>query len=270
MNTPKILRSLLGVGMLCGAGIAVQAANSVTFQIDMTAQAPSSVLVRGTFNGWGTTWALTNNGADIWSGTFDDTNAPGTVEVCKFHYEPGDNWESGADRQFVLANGGQVLPPTTWNVKDWPAPVNNVKFQMDMTAQVLLGKFVTGSDYVRVSGGFNGWVASADFTNNPAAAGDAVNLYSQTLQVSGFPGSTSGGYKFRSPIGDTWETIPDRPAFTLAGGDQVLPVVYWDNVAPAMPTNANVKFQVDMTPQVLTGGFINGSGEVRVSGAFNS
>lgn len=269
MTTPKTLRSLLGVGLLCGAGFAVQAANPVTFQIDMTAlTSVSSVAVRGSFNGWDTSWALTNNGAGIWSGTFDDTNAPGTVEACKFFYQPGDNWEGDPNRQFVLAGGGQVLPLTAWNVKDWPVPVNNVKFQLDMTAQVVLGTFDPNTGYVRVSGGFNGWNASADFTNDLAAAGSATNIYSQTLEITGFPGSQPGNYKFRAPIGDTWETIPDRPSFTLVGGDQVLPVVYWNNAAPATPTNAEVTFRVDMSPQVLTGGFTNGFGEVRVSGGF--
>jgi hypothetical protein len=267
MTTPIILRGLLGVGLLCGAGVAAQAANNVTFQIDMTAQNPSAVYIRGSFNDWGNSqpaWALTNNGSGIWSGTFDDTNTPGTVESCKFFYQPGDNWESDPNRQFVLAAGGQTLPLTTWNVKDWPVPVNHVKFQVDMSAQVVLGAFDPATGYVRVSGGFNGWGNSADFTNNPAAPGSETNIYSQTLEVSGYPGSQPGNYKFRAPIGDTWETIADRPSFTLVGGDQVLPVVFWDNRAPATPTNAVVTFKVDMTPQVLTGGFTNGSGEERV------
>lgn len=263
------LQRLLGA-VLLGAGLAVaQAQNPVTFQVDMTSQSPTSVFVRGTFNGWDTSWALTNDGNGVWSGTFNDANSAGTVESCKFFYQPGDNWEGDPNRQFVLESGGQTLPLTSWNVKDWPVPVNNVKFQIDMTAQVILGKFDPALGYVRVSGAFNGWSSSQDFTNDPTAIGAATNIYSETLQISGFPGSQPGNYKFRAPIGDSWETISDRPSFTITGGDQVLPVVYWDNVLPAVPTNANVVFQVDMSPQVLTGGFINGSDIVTVSGGFN-
>jgi hypothetical protein len=272
MRIQNILRHCLAMGVFCGAGLAAQASTLVTFEIEMSAQNPTSVAVRGSFNDWGNSqpmWALTNNGLGVWSGTFEDTNAPGTVESCKFFYQPGDNWEADPNRQFILASGTQSLPLTMWNVKDWPVPVNNVKFQLDMTAQVVLGTFDPNTGYVRVSGGFNNWSGSLDFTNDLAATGSATNIFSQTLEISGFPGSQPGNYKFRSPIGDTWETIPDRPSFTLVGGDQVLPVVYWNNQAPATPTNGLVVFQVDMTPQVLTGGFINGTDEVRVSGAFN-
>ena len=265
------LRRLLCAGLLCGAGLTAQAQNPVTFQVDMNSQpAAVDVFVKGSFDGWGAGQQLTNDGTGVYTGTVNIASSPGTVIACKFMYNPGAAWESDPNRQFVLAGGAQTLPLTAWDVKDWPVPNNNVTFQIDMSAQIVLGTFTNYPDgYVRVSGGFNGWSASVDFTNNPAATGSASNVYSQTLTVAGFPGSTPGNYKFRAPIGDTWETIPDRPSFTLVGGDQVLPVVYWNNQAPATPTNANVTFRVDMTPQVLTGGFINGTSEVRVSGAFN-
>lgn len=268
MIIPKSLRSGVGVSLLCGVAMALQAQNPVTFQIDMTAQSPTSVFVRGSFNDWGNSqpaWALTNNGSGIWSGTFDDTNAPGVVEACKFFYQPGDVWENDPNRQFVLQNGGQTLPLTTFNANDWPTPLNNVTFQVDMSHQVNQSAFDPNTGYVRVSGGFNGWGESIDFTNNPAAIDSATNIYSQTLQIAGFPGATPGNYKFRAPIGDTWETISDRPSFTLTGGDQTLPLVYWNNISPFTPTNP-VTFQVDMTAQILTSAWTPGQ-PIRVAGA---
>lgn len=270
------LRSLLGAGLLLGATAATQANTLVTFTVDMNAEANaiingSTLYVRGSFNGQGFALnplnILTNNGAGVFSQTVDITDAPGTLISCKFYYNnPGDNWESGADRQFLVGTGTQSLPLTAWNDK-YPAPLNNVTFRISMTQQIALGTFtnnVPGS-FVAVSGGFNGWSQSIDFTNNPAASGTNADIYSQTLQVAGFPGSNPGNYKFRSPIGDTWETISDRPSFTLTGGDQTLPLVFWNNLAPSTPTN-NVTFQVDMTAQILLGNFTPGQ-FIRVSGA---
>jgi hypothetical protein len=114
-----------------------------------------------------------------------------------------------------------------------------------------------------------GWGDGADLTNNPALSGDATNIYSTVLPVSGSPGATSGGYKFRANSG--WEDTSigwDR-TFTIAGGDQVLPVAYYEDRPPGPMTNANITFRVDMTPQVLTGGFTNGVSAVTISGRIN-
>ena len=241
----------------------------------MTSQpSATDVYVRGGFNGWGTGNQLANNGSGVYTGTVDIAASPGSVQACKFFYQPGDNWESIADRQFVLAGGAQTQPLTSWNVSDWPAPVNNVKFQVDMSAQIQLGKFTNGvSPYVRVSGGFNGWGASADFTNNPSASGLASNIYSQTLQISGYPGSSPGNYKFRAPIGDTWETISDRPSFQLTGGDQTLPLVFWDNASTCdlLQQDTAVTFRLHITngtPDRYGVPFNQGVDKIYINGAF--
>ena len=271
------LRGLLAAGLIMAASDIANAGTLVTFQVDMNAEGTavaggSTVYLRGNFNGQNfnllPAHALTNNGANIFSGTIDITNAPGTLIPCKFYYNnPGDAWEGGADRQFILAAGSQTLPLNNWNDK-YPSPANNVTFRISMSGQIALGTFSNNppTTYVRVSGGFNGWSESIDFTNNPALSGTNVDTYSATIPVSGFPGGTSGAYKFRAPIGDTWETISDRPSFTLVGGDQTLPIVYWNNLAPSTPTN-NVTFRVDMTTQIIGGNFVPGVGTIRVSGA---
>lgn len=275
----NLFRHIAGVSLFLSAAAAVSQAAPVTFSVDMSSQAGvGQVYVRGSFNNWGNPdvtvngLLLTNDASgptpNVYSGTVDIAGAAGTVHFCKFYFNPGDHWEGIADRQFMLTGSAQTLPQTTWNVSDWPAPLNNVKFQIDMTVQVANGNFTPGSSYVKVSGAFNGWSESIDFTNNPTASGTATNIYSQTFQISGFPGAQPGGYKFRAPIGGTWETINDRPSFVLAGGDQVLPVVYWDNVEPFTPTN-NVTFSVDMTAQILAGTWTPGQ-FIRVAGAMTS
>jgi hypothetical protein len=264
MPLSNLIRRLLGSSLVCGVALSAAAQNPVFFQVDMSSQVGvTSVSVRGSFNDWNESPLQESDISGVYTGTVDIALSPGTVIACKFFYQPGDNWEGGADRQFVLAGGAQTLPLTAWNEK-YPAPDNNITFQLDMTQQVKLGNFDPTTGYVRVSGGFNGWGESIDFTNNPVALDEATNIYSQTLAIPGFPGGQPGNYKFRAPIGDTWETIPDRPSFTLVGGDQTLPVVYWNNVAPFTPTN-DVTFQVDMTAQILLGNWTPGQ-FIRVSG----
>lgn len=268
------LRSKIAVGLLLCAS-AAHANTLVTFTVDMNAEGNailnnSTVYVRGSFNGQGyglnPANILTNNGAGVFSQTVDITDTPGTLISCKFYYNnPGDSWEDGADRQFLLAAGAQTLPLTAWNDK-YPAPNNNVTFRISMTQQIALGAFTNNGpgSFVAVSGAFNGWSQSIDFTNNPAASGTNAEIYSQTIQIAGFPGSNPGGYKFRAPIGDTYETIANRPSFTLTGGDQTLPIAFWNDTAPSTPTN-NVTFQVDMTAQILSGNFTVGQ-PIRVAG----
>jgi hypothetical protein len=247
----KTIGPITALGMLILSGeFSGHAQNPVTFEIDMNAQSPSEVYVRGSFNGWATTWALTNNGSGIWSGTFDDTNAPGTVEACKFFYQPGDNWEADPNRQFVLENGGQILPLTAWNVKDWPTPTNDITFQVDMSAQILTGAFTNGDSVIRVSGVFNGWGAGDFMTNNPALTGSQSNIFSAVVPVTGFPNSTIDGYKFRANGG--WEspasTGGNNRTFQLAGGNQVLPLVFYNDATPCdllqLPTSVTFVLQI--------------------------
>jgi hypothetical protein len=267
-NTPRSSRWIVLVLSLA-AILSAQAQNPVTFTVDMTSQ-PSAVdvYVRGSFNDWGTIHPLTNDGFGTYSTTVDIPGNAGDLHACKFFYQPGDNWEGDPNRQFVLTGGPQVLPLTAWNEK-YPAPPNNVTFQVDMTAQILLGAFENESGTVRVSGVFNGWGEGDLLTNNPALSGDAVNVYSAVVPVDGFPGSTVA-YKFRANGG--WESPAstgggDR-TFEIAGGDQVLPLVYYSDIEPSTPTN-NITFQVDMTAQVFLGNFDPSFQEVRVSGSFN-
>lgn len=253
-----VTRSLIATGLLLGA-VSTASAIPVTFQVDMNSQTTAlttNVYVRGSWNGWGTTDVLTNNGAGIFSGTFNISDSPGSVQACKFFYypdpPPGETWENDPNRQFVLAAGSQTLPLTSWDVKDWPLPDNNVTFQVDMSAQIQLGKFTNGvpGSFVAVSGAFNGWNQSIDFTNDANAIGLASNIYSQTLIVAGFPGSSPGEYKFRAPIaGGTYESINNRPSFQIAGGDQTLPLVFWDNASTCdlLQHDTTVTFRLHIT-----------------------
>src|SRR5689334_8354861 len=108
MIIQKTLRTVLVAGAL-GVALAAQGQNPVTFQVDMTSQpGATDVFIRGGFNGWGTPNQLTNNGSGVYTGTVDIAASPGSVQACKFFYQPGDNWESISDRQFIIAGGAQT------------------------------------------------------------------------------------------------------------------------------------------------------------------
>jgi hypothetical protein len=281
MNTMKTLRSLLGVGLLCGAGFSLQAANPVSFSIDMSSQPTAAqVYLRGSFNNWGNPdvtvngLLLTNDPSGptpaIYSGAIDIADAVGTLEQCKFFYNPGDNWESIPNRQFVIDGGAQTLPLTSWNVSDWPAPVNNVTFQVDMNAQVLTRAFTNVGDFsaIKVSGVFNGWGDGTQMTNNTAAIGSLSNIFSVVIPISGYPGATIDGYKFRMNGG--WESDPNR-TFTITGGDQVLPLVYYNraSICDLEQLDTLVTFTLQIAPGTPYGLLGDPNSTPPTSGTFN-
>jgi hypothetical protein len=151
---------------------------------------------------------------------------------------------------------------------------SDVTFSVDMTKLVQAGSNWTA---VAVAGSFNGWAnnppaAGSVLTNDPSASGDASNIYSGTISIADAPGTVEQ-YKFIYQAPDTiWES-PDSACgnnrtFTLEGGAQTLPTVYWNDQPLILPTN-DVTFSVDMTAQIqITGDFIPGQDIVYCRGGF--
>ncbi|MCX6922594.1 MAG: hypothetical protein NT154_05175, partial [Verrucomicrobia bacterium] len=166
-----------------------------------------------------------------------------------------DVWESpvstcGNNRTVTLVGGAQIVPVVYFNDDPPVLPNNNVTFQCDMTAQVVTHAFTNGPDEIRVSGSFNGWGNGDLLTNNPALYGNASNLYSAILTIGGVPGACQS-YKFRSQGG--WESPAasggNNRTFQLAGGDQVLPLVYYNDASPCdlLQVDTQVTFLLQMT-----------------------
>ncbi len=300
MKTRYALRAWLGVGLLVGASLAVRGDDTVTFQVDLSrytnsagAQAAALVDVRGAFNSWSEGWTLFNNGANVYTNTFTVTGNAGDKLQYKFTYSTcaGTQWEDnnpppgagqppdeGNNRVLLLAGGAQTLPVVPLYAPGVTPPINlvnlNVTYQVDMTEQILLGNFIpsTGVETIRVTGApaaLTSWGNGVDMTNNPALSGDASNIYSAVITICGTPGSLGGEFKFRMNGG--WEDTSnnDNRNFTIVGGDQVLPVYYYRDQPVGSLTNGNITFQVDMTPQVITGGFTNGVNTVALAGNIN-
>lgn len=275
--------------MLLVAAVAVQAQTAVTFQIDMASvsPAPTSVYISGSFNGWpgftagagSPAAALINVSGTIWSNTISVSDAPGTVESCKFQYEAGDNWEGDPNRQFIVGPVGptQVLPLTSWNVKDWPVPTNQVTFRVDMTAQIALGTFTNAGpgSTITVSGDFEGWDNGLPLTNNPSLVGSLSNIYSAICPVPGFPGGTTANYKFRA--NGNWEspasTGGNNRQSAITNTTQVLPLVYYNDASAVdlMASPTLVTFTLYMTNGTPDNGgspYVKGVDKLYINGNF--
>jgi hypothetical protein len=297
MTIPNTLRSLLGVGLLFGVGLAVRADDTVTFQVDLTRytnsagqQAATLVDVRGAFNGWNAGSTLVNNGVNVYTNTFPVVGNTGDKFQYKFTYTaptgvtwednnpppgPGQPPDEGNNRVLALVGGAQTLPVVPFYAPSVTPPIdlptNSITYRVDLTEQVQLGNFLPG-DAIRVTGNpvaLTSWGAGVDMTNNPALSGDASNIYSAVVDIQGAPGTLGGEFKFRMNSG--WEELSEggNRNFTIIGGPQVLAVYYYFDQPIGPATNANVTFQVDMSPQVISGGFTNGVSAVTVSGLFN-
>lgn len=297
MKKQNTLRALIGLGLLAGATLAAQADEAVTFQVDLSrytnsagAQAATLVDVRGGMNNWSAGWTLINNGANVYTNTFTVTGVTGDKIQYKFTYSTcaGTTWEEnnpppgvgqppdeGNNRVLLLGGAAQVLPVVPLYAPGVSTPINLVggivTYRVDMTQQIQLGTFIpsTGVDTIRVTGapaGLTAWGDGVDMTNNPALSGDASNIYSAVINVCGTAGSLGGEFKFR--LNGGWEdtSINDNRNFTFTGGNQVLPIYYYADQPVGPLTNGNITFRVDMTPQVITGGFTNGVSAVTISG----
>ena len=283
----------------------------VTFQVDMTAQVKvgtfnpgggDTVQVRGAsgvIGEWNAGPVLTNDitasNTNLYSGTFVFYDVSGYTEVYKYVMANGSTgsptWENvpgadqnGGNRFFSLDYNGVTLAPVYFSdIAPGPAPVNvDVTFQVDMSAQILMGLFDPSQDQVVVRGSFQGWSGNADLcTNNPSASN--TNLYSTVIPFFDFPTAVEQ-FKFvaNGPTisGDDWEnptisTLSGNRFFSLgSNATLVLPPVYFSDVGidDILPTNTLVTFRVSMTNAVGTDGstFDPSSSTVYLNGVFGT
>ena len=243
------MRTLLAVG-LCSVGGLVAQADPVTFNVDMSgvtnsAGLPAYTEVRasGAFNGWSQSSVLTNNGANIFTNTFEIAASGNYKYTCVVN--DGVQWEAGSDHPMTLTGSPQTLPLLKFNY-DGVVPIdfvtNNITFQVDMRVQGQ--SWVNGGGIITVSGGYNGWGNGDPLTNNPTAPFPTNWFYSGTFTAktqlvppSGSAGAKINRYKFRANGG--WEeptTINangsnDRFWDATTSGDRVLPLVLYSDAS---------------------------------------
>ncbi len=284
MKTRIPLYACLGLA-LCTA--ATLSAVQITFGVNMSAQTalgafnPDSdtVFVAGDpINGWSTTASeLTRSSTDtnIWVGTFDVPGAAGTTMQYKFLMTTASatTWEGAVgpgggtgNRTFTLPATDQTLPVVYFNnVTTSTSVTANVTFQVNMSLQIALGNFDRDSGTVNLAGEFNGWSASAFTLTNSVSNPD---VWVGVVTLTGAADSTVS-YKFVMN-GGTWEgnvgpNGGQNRVLTLKKTNQVLPVVYFNNLA-VTPTVIPLTFQMDMSVQIALGAFDPEAGTVSVAG----
>ena len=245
LTNSRTVRFALGVAVLLTAAANSDAQNQVRFKVDMSATGAfipgtHTVEVRGDGLGWGPGLSLTNDPGTpgVYENVYDYPGAAGDSHSYKFWYSGADIWETpastcGNNRTLILAGGAQTLPTAYFNDAPPVMPDNNVTFQVDMTAQVLAGAFTNGSSTITIASAFAGWDPGVTLTNNPALSGTSSNVYRMVVNAPGVVGACQS-YKFRANGG--WEspasTGGNNRSFQLAGGDQVLPLVYYNDASP--------------------------------------
>lgn len=230
--------------------------NPVTFRVDMSVQTtlgafhPENgdlVFVAGDWNWTATGSPLSPDVSDtnIWLGTFNLTNTPGTTINYKFLFIPyvgNTTWEKdgvgpgGArNRQFAFPNAATNLPVAYFNnvTNASSLIVVPVTFQVNMAVQDALGLFDPSIDGVTVAGdvSLNNWVANASPLLPSASNPD---LYVGTFDVTNSIGSAVS-YKFVINGGSRWENNMVGPngaqnrQFLMPNAATNLPHVYFDN-----------------------------------------
>lgn len=174
----------------------------------------------------------------------------------------GQGWNPFTQTAFANYTFAQAVVPTY-----------SVTFKVDMTAQVVSGAFHPGAgDTVYCGGSFQtNPFAFGDFPLTPSAGN--TNIYTGTYLDSN-PTNTVEQYKFKfiSVVNSTtnYDDDPNRP-FTLKGGGQVLPVVYFNNLAavPSATTNS-MSFRIDLGPQIYLGQFNPATNQIEIIGSFQN
>jgi hypothetical protein len=254
----------------------------VTFQVDMGYQitlgqfntdGTDHVEVQSGFNwssGWGGNQLTNVPSTTLYQNTFDITNpAPATVVEYKLHtWGTHSSWENltwypNNNRRFTLASSAQNIPLAYFS-DAWPGtePAGEVKFQVDMSAQIGAGYFKPeAGDLIQAMGHFNnGWNGYV-LTNDPGASNPYLysGSYVETIRAPG----TRIDYKFAMNAGGLgtlqYEGIVGYPlgnrGFVLTQpSPQVLPAVFFADTS-GFPIKAGVYFQVDMSSQILIGNF---------------
>jgi hypothetical protein len=262
----------------------------VTFQVNMSAQIAlgnfdplsDSVVVAGSpLNNWSTSASPLSSSAtdsNIFVGTFDISGTQGSGVQYKYvmNTAAGLVWEgqvgtggTTGNRTFSLPAGSEVLPVVYFNnVTNSTSVTNQITFQVDMSVQVALGNFDPASGTLYLAGEFNNWNATATALTNSAAN---TNLWVTSLSLSGANGAAVN-YKY--VMNGTWEgnvgpAGAQNRSLSLAKTNQVLPIVYFNNLA-TVPVPTALVFEVNMAAQAALGNFDPSIDTVEARGTFNN
>ncbi len=251
------------------------AQNPVKFEVNMNYQVRSglfnistdSVAVRGSFNGWGTTWMTKDANDTIYTAvdTLADSLVGDTIQYKFYSTNAKGGWEStvlnpvGGNRWFKLASGGQTVGPYYFNQDSTVGMTVNVTFSVNMSFMEQTGYFQPDSgDAVYLRGDIipGGWGPGTKMTENPTNPGH----YSAVVSLTSTPGDTTG-YKFfiqtnrvvpPLPPNGGWEEGPHGAnyPFIFPTKDEIVPERFFDGITGVLKTPVTVIFSVNMNHAV--------------------
>ncbi len=217
------MKRSLGILLLLACLGAAMAAN-ITFQVNMAVQqrlgnfnpAVDTVLVRGTFNGWGGyTDILTTVPPDsVYRIT--KSLSPGPIEyrfVMANRAAGGDRWENIPYNRTHTVTGNATLPVVYFNDQSSSAIYDlEILFCVNMGVQILMGNFNPDVDLIQVRGNTPPlqWGGAANVL--PEVPG-FPGLYADWIQFDNLPYPGLIQYKFvilqnGDPYSPIWEQIP--------------------------------------------------------------
>jgi len=246
------------------------------------------VVVRGTMNAWGCSVEMRES--DDLDGVWEleiqmPAHAIGTGEF-KFNINCAQGaqgrWEDSiGNRQYQVTGTeadedgdgfGEIVLPTVFfdDVEDGTDV--EIRFQVDMNAQIAGGRFHPDQDFVVVRGGFNSWDCTESMSDP-----DGDGVYELEVESEGHSIGTVG-YKFNISCSDQgWEDSIGNRLYTVTGNepdadrDGLLdiepPVVFFDDVVPG--PNVEILFRVDMSERVENKSFVPDLDQVVVAGTFS-
>ena len=284
----NLLTSLLAGLALAAAGVmSVQAQTTLIFSVDMATNIANGsfnppppagtgtdvVDVRGAFNGWAPLPLVQQGTSTVWTNGATDS-ANGVTFDYKFYLDGNGETTACYDNRTAMlptTPGATLVLPTHFFNDIGPGITINVKFQVDMSEQILLGNFnPLSGDTVVIAGAFDGWSTtpgaqftltndpSIRITNNnftpPLVLSNVYTMTTPITQCSAYAGlpatNASQDFKYVIMPEGNWESSSSADSndngnrWLTETGDQTLPQVFFSDQPYSI---AHLTFNLDMS-----------------------
>ena len=284
----NLLTSVLAGLVLAAVGVmSVQAQTTLIFSVDMATNIANGsfnppppagtgtdvVDVRGAFNGWAPLPLVQQGTSTVWTNGATDS-ANGVTFDYKFYLDGNGETTACYDNRTAMlpaTPGATLVLPTHFFNDIGPGITINVKFQVDMSEQILLGNFnPLSGDTVVIAGAFDGWSTTpgAQFTltndpsilitnNNftpPLVLSDVYTVTAPITQCSAYAGlpatNASQDFKYVIMPEGNWESSSSADSndngnrWLTETGDQTLPLVSFSDQPYSI---AHLTFNLDMS-----------------------
>ena len=284
----NLLTSVLAGLVLAAIGVmSAQAQTTLIFSVDMATNIANGsfnppppagtgtdvVDVRGAFNGWAPLPLVQQGTSTVWTNGATDS-ANGVTFDYKFYLDGNGETTACYDNRTAMlptTPGATLVLPTHFFNDIGPGITINVKFQVDMSEQILLGNFnPLSGDTVVIAGAFDGWSTtpgaqftltndpSIRITNNnftpPLVLSNVYTMTAPITQCSAYAGlpatNASQDFKYVIMPEGNWESSSSADSndngnrWLTETGDQTLPQVFFSDQPYSI---AHLTFNLDMS-----------------------